>query len=574
MNEASYQELNNNRNEGSVLETVDSGEDEVRFFQPQIMRESMDLEDDIISISDPVELEGVALTKLKTNDSVIDLLNGGENLLEDLPQGRNYGIYSSLIFILSRIIGSGIFSTPGGIYRDVGGSPFLFFLAWFIATVISFLNMVSYLELGTMMPRSGGPKVFVERIYRKPKYLATTLVALHAVMFGFTCSAAIIFGQYMLRALDVNVDLASSNLSRYIGFILVIFCVIIQSISVKFSVFMQNALGFSKMILLGILALTCIYVFIIPSSLTHLENHLHWDTFFTPAREVNISSFTSAVLQAIFSYNGWEAIYFITSEVDNPIKTLKIVGPLSLGISSFTYMCINIAYLKIVSQEDIFNSGQLIGSLLFEKVFGKHLGKQFLNVTVALSAAGNVYVVMYAISRMSQEVFREGILPFSRIMASNVKKLGTPVPTLILCAAVTGIILIFPPPGDVYTYIVSLETYSLQLLMLACMIGVFKLRKDFPDALRPIKVTLIAPFVSILFTSYLIFTPLIQDNKNIAISGLPNYGIFALLIVFCYSIYWFLKFIAFPKLFHYKLQRELDVLSDGLEIKSWTKIYN
>lgn len=536
----------------------DDDNNDINIFNPELSDD-----ESLVSVGDPLEASGISLLRKSTE---LDL-NNVDTLLEDLPQGRHYGVYSCVIFIVSRIFGSGIFSTPGGIFRNCGGSPFLFFLAWVIATIVSFLCMIVYLELGTLMPRSGGPKFFLEMIYNRPKYLSVTVISLQAVIFGFTCSNAIIFGQYIMSALGYDVNIDKSIVSRLVGLGLIAVCAVVQSISVKTTLYVQNVVGLIKLALLGILALTGFYVLFIPTS---LENHLHWNDFLTPSQPVTVSSFTGAVLQAIFSFNGWESIYLISSEIKNPVRTLKIVGPLSLIVTFLTYLFINIAYLKVIPHKEIFGSGQLIGSLLFEKVFGQKLGKQFLAVTVAFSTAGNVYVVLYGISRMSQEVFRDGILPGLKFMSSNWPGYGTPVPALFLSLFVSGCILVLPPPGDVFSYIVSLEVYIFQMLMLAIVLGLFRLRRRYPDIKRPIRAPTIAPIVAAIFISYLIITPLTKNSLPIA--HLPNYPVLALILVCSYVLFWYFKFRLLPKVFGYKLQRELVVLDDGLVVKTWTKV--
>ena len=45
-----------------------------------------------------------------------------------------------------------------------------------------------------MFPRSGGEKVYLEAVYKKPKYLATVLFAANAILLGFTASSCIVSG--------------------------------------------------------------------------------------------------------------------------------------------------------------------------------------------------------------------------------------------------------------------------------------------------------------------------------------------------------------------------------------------
>jgi hypothetical protein len=43
-----------------------------------------------------------------------------------------------------------------------------------------------------MYPRSGGEKVYLEAVYKKPKYLATVIFAANAILLGFTASGCIV----------------------------------------------------------------------------------------------------------------------------------------------------------------------------------------------------------------------------------------------------------------------------------------------------------------------------------------------------------------------------------------------
>lgn len=69
--------------------------------------------------------------------------------------GRNLGWSSAYILIISRVIGSGIFATPGAIVRSVG-SVGITLLLWIAGAAISWFGLMVTLEYGCMLPRSGG----------------------------------------------------------------------------------------------------------------------------------------------------------------------------------------------------------------------------------------------------------------------------------------------------------------------------------------------------------------------------------------------------------------------------------
>src|SRR5689334_6258976 len=101
------------------------------------------------------------LTSFQKNGSNVDIEseppNGGipSRAVEDdvIPEastlGRNITWQSAYIIVMSRVIGSGIFATPGAILRSVG-SPGLSLLIWIAGAVISACGLAVSLEYGCL----------------------------------------------------------------------------------------------------------------------------------------------------------------------------------------------------------------------------------------------------------------------------------------------------------------------------------------------------------------------------------------------------------------------------------------
>ena len=92
---------------------------------------------------------------------------------------------------IGHIIGTGIFSTPSSILKSVGSVGASMFL-WALGAILSFCGLMIWLELGTTYPRSGGEKVYLEAMYKRPKYLVTVMFAADAILLGFTASGCIV----------------------------------------------------------------------------------------------------------------------------------------------------------------------------------------------------------------------------------------------------------------------------------------------------------------------------------------------------------------------------------------------
>lgn len=136
-------------------------------------------------------------------------------------------------------------------------------------------------------------------------------------------------------------------------------------------------------------------------------------------------------------------------------------------------MLVNIAYFAAVSKEEMLSSGSVVAAVFFRNMFGKQAEK-VMSVFVALSAFGNVLSVIFSqgrsmytlhsnqlsltngISRylVVQELGREGVLPFSKIWASN-WPFHSPAAGLLEHYIVSAIIMLAPPPGDAYNFLLK-----------------------------------------------------------------------------------------------------------------------
>jgi amino acid transporter len=65
-------------------------------------------------------------------------------------------------------------------------------MLWVLGFVISFFGLFIWLELGTMIPRSGGEKLYLEAAFPRPKHLTTVIFAANAILLGFSASNSIV----------------------------------------------------------------------------------------------------------------------------------------------------------------------------------------------------------------------------------------------------------------------------------------------------------------------------------------------------------------------------------------------
>lgn len=516
--------------------------------------------------SDDVRLTVLDEESLSTETTVNQYLQPPE----DAPQGRHLGLFSTIIMFVSRILGSGFLAISSGMYNDCGQSPFYFLLSWTIASVLAFSGLYVYLELGSLIPRSGGTKVFLEFIYDSPYMMTSVIISLYLVIFGFSLLNILVFGEYFLHALSIEPTLFRT---RLVGLILLFTVCFFHGVNMRHGVMIQDFLGLLKLALAGIIILTGFWSIFLPTLITGLEKHLHWALFYPVKTQLTLASFAGAVIKGTFAYAGWNSALTVTNEIKDPVRTLKVAGLASLAAITVTFIAINVTYLVVIPSDEIAGSGELIGAVLFEKVFGYHFGRQFLTLSSALCTGGNVFVVLYSISRVSQEVFREGFLPYSEFMASNWPA-NAPLPALLLSCFLSTIVIVASPGGDMYSYVVSLESYPQQIFIGLCAIGVFILRRKYPDVVAPVRASLFGTILLLAITGYLIILPLVGGNPNPkSMQNWIPYTYLGLLTLFVSFLYWLCMFVVGPYYGDYTLQLEIKEQADGLLVKHWYKVY-
>lgn len=509
------------------------------------------------------------------NDLELGLTEITEDPFVEVPQGRHLGIFSTMVLFVARIVGSGIFATPSSIYINCGGNTGIYFGVWSLAGLVSFAGLFVFLEYGSWLPRSGGRKNFLEQTYIKPKLMMSVVFVCFTVVSGFAMSNAIVFGKYFLYALGFSDPSTGvqNNASKYVSIAVICVAVLVHGRSVRNGVRIQNFLGGLKFGLIGLMCLIGIYSFFYRASedeeLPSLKTNAVFE--YQNRSDVSLSSLAGAFLNAFFCFSGWDSVHSVASEVKNPTRTLKIGGTASLLICFTCYSMMNLAYVNVLSYEEIKQAGPLVGSVLFTKLFGKILGSKLLSLSVAISTLSNLLVVIYGLSRMNQESFREGYLPFSKQLASN-WPWGSPLPSILICSGLTVIWLAaLPPENSSFDYLVSMEGYGNQFFLLLIAAGLLIHRQRQKGKQPSTRASTLGTILIITVSTYTLVTPFIgvQDGNRIGV--LPPYQVTSILLIGACFFFWLVKFVILPRTFHYVLEPNTSYLADGLAVTEWTK---
>ncbi|KAI0353858.1 hypothetical protein OH77DRAFT_1522103 [Trametes cingulata] len=475
---------------------------------------------------------------------------------------------------VGRIIGTGIFSTPSSILGSVG-SVGASLMLWVLGFVLSFCGLFIWLEFGTMFPRSGGEKVYLEAVYTKPKYLATVLFAVNAIILGSTASNCIVFAQNILVAADQP---PSEWVTRGIALGVAGFMTLLHGLTPRLGIWVANGLSLCKIFILLFVVITGWVVLAGHTSIP--DPHANFSNAFGGSSNSG-NDYATATFKVLGAYSGWSNVNYVLNNVKDPVRTLKVAGPLGLGICAVLYLLANISYFAAATKEEIIGSGTTVASLFFNNAFG-HQAQKALTAFVALSALGDFLSVVidaltylterdncgsFAAARVNQELAKEGIpLPFgNRFWASNWPTGKSPLAGLVMHLIPTVVIIIAPPPAVAYPFIVDVEGYPSQIINLFIVIGLLWLRWRKPHLPRPFKVWWPLAIFFLAAAVFLLVAPFLPPaNGQGDTPPLPYYlyCLVGIAVIAGGALYW-AAWRVVPRRFGYEYVPHKEQLSDG-----------
>lgn len=516
-----------------------------------------------------VESTSKAVDDVHKLDGATPLYEGGD-IIESTPDDRRQiGVLSASALIFNRVIGTGIFATPSTILALTGSVGLSLFM-WVAGTAIAMAGTAVYLEWGTAIPKNGGEKNYLEYVYKKPRFLATAMFASYVVLLGWAASNSTVFGQYVLVAAEIEPGRWNQ---RGIGLACLSAAFLIHAFALKWGLRLQNLLGLVKLIVI---------LFIIVCGWVALGGHLRIEKphNFTNAFEGTKGSgygIVTALYNVIWSFVGYSNANYALSETKNPVRTLKIAAPIAITCVGILYMLTNIAYFAAVPKAEILSSGQILAATFFKNMFGPRAEKA-MAALVAVSAFGNVMSVLFSQGRIVQELGREGILPFSKVWASN-KPFKSPAAGLFEHYIMSVVILLAPPPGDAYNFLLNLISYPLSIVNIFVSAGLIYIyvtkARNFPDWAPGIRATLPVTIFFFLSNIYLTVAPYIPpDEGNNVYKTLPYYlhCVVALGIFGFGALYWIVWTIILPYFGRYVLVRQTVIDADGWSRSVFTHV--
>jgi len=381
---------------------------------------------------------------------------------------------TAIAVVIANMIGTGVFTSLGFQLLNIQ-SGFSLLMLWVIGGITALCGALTYAELGAALPRSGGEYNFLNHIYHP---MAGFISGWISSTIGFSAPvalAAITFAAYFTSVFSM----LSAN---FLAIALIVLMALMHGRSRKSSSGTQWIFTLIKLLLIVVFCFAAFLLVETPQPLNFMPEYQDSSIIFSGA-------FAVSLIYVSYAYNGWNSATYLSSELEQPQKSLPRILLIGTGLVMLTYIALNFVFLYSTPISSM--TGQLeIGYIVAQSIFGE-TGAKATGLIMSLLLVSTVSAMTMAGPRVLQ-VIGEDYSLFKSL--SVVNHFGIPQ-RAIYFQSLLAIIFVLTSS---FESILVFSGFALALNNFFTVFGIFILRYRQPDLPRPYK-TWLYPIPPILF---------------------------------------------------------------------------
>jgi APA family basic amino acid/polyamine antiporter len=381
-----------------------------------------------------------------------------------MPEVKNkLKLFDLTIIVISLVIGMGIFRTPTEV-AEKAGTIEIFYLAWLAGSIISFLGALTFAEIGSRRPMTGGfYKIFsvcyspvfafmVNWITVISNAASTAAVAI----MGSTYLASVLFPDNTLLYTQVIAITATIGLMG------------INILGIRVSVTVLNTLMIIKIMLLIVLISA---VFFATSEVVTVSTD-------STANQVEPSwkSFLMCFIPVFFTFGGYQQTMNFGGDIDNPSKSLPKAIFIAMIVILILYLGVNYSYVNVLGIDGLAASKTLAADTA-EVIFGGYSGV-IISIIMFFAVMTYVNVSIMSNPRIYYAMAEDKVLP-AFFMKTNTRTNVQVNGVIIFCLFILGTLFFVNSFQKILEYVMFFD--SISLITAASAIFILRKRKEGED---------------------------------------------------------------------------------------------
>ncbi|MGZ8516506.1 MAG: APC family permease [Chitinophagaceae bacterium] len=373
------------------------------------------------------------------------------------------GLFDLTMIVISFVIGMGIFRTPANVAAATP-TPFLFYLCWVAGGIVALCGALTYAEIGSRLPVTGGYyKVFAYAYHPSVAFAINCIILVSNA--ASMAAVALVGSEYIASVLlpltkDINYMQVAENAAYMknvqiaIALTAIIIFYAVNMLGLKMSAKTQNVLMVIK---IGMVLLLIAPLFFAVNETAAASPLISADMH--PALKEYIKAFGIGLVAVSFTYGGYQQTINFGEEIENPSKNIPRGIFVGIFVIISLYMLINYAYVKVIGFEELKQSKN-IAAIMASKIFGAQAEK-ILSVLLFLSVLAYINAVLMSNPRVMYAMGKDKILPLAFTKRNSKDAL---ILSLSVFAGISALIVFWAQEFDkILSFTIFLDCFGMAL---------------------------------------------------------------------------------------------------------------
>ena len=406
------------------------------------------------------------------------------------PQSQNGSLVPSVTLTtataiaVADMVGTGVFTSLG---FQVPGIPsgFSLLMLWVVGGVVAMCGALSYAELSAAFPRSGGEYNFLSRVYSQAVGFLAGWVSATVGFAAPVAVAAIAFGSYLKGIVP------GAN-PVVMGLLLVVVVSAVLGLGLGLSSLFQNVMTGLKIVL--------ILVLIVAGFAVGGGTSISFTPTAADVGHVFSAPFAISLVYVMYSYSGWNAATYISSEIKEPQRNVPLSLIIATMIVMALYVLLNAAFLYSTPIASLAGKPE-VGLIAGTAIFGPS-GGQIVAGLICLGLVSSVSAMMWIGPRVTMVMGED--IPALSFFAKKTAS-GVPLRALVMQTIIAALMLV----TQTFETVVQFIQFSLTLCSFLAVLGVIVLRFTQPNLPRPYR-TWAYPLTPVIFLAIMLWMLVFQ----------------------------------------------------------------
>ncbi len=368
------------------------------------------------------------------------------------PKSNKLNLFSLTMLVIGFVIGMGIFRTAATSAKDAI-SPSVYFSAWAIGGLVALCGALTYAEIGSRYPVTGGYYKVFAKAYHPSIAFAINCIILVSNAASIS-GVALIGSGYLLKLFPGNwTDIDKALVSS--AAILVFYLINLKGL--KTSSTTQNILMMIKITMVVVLISALFFPdkYAVNDAAKAVATPEHAFTWIDWSKSLGLS-----LIAVSFTYGGYQQTINLGNDVQNPSKNIPRGIFIGILIIIGLYMLVNLSYFNVVGFNQMKGEKE-IAYVVIERIFGTG-GASVFSAFLFLGVLAYVNGSLLSNPRVMYAMGEDGSLP--KIFASYKKETNVSTFSLTIFSALCIVILYFAQEFEkILTFTIFLDSFGMIL---------------------------------------------------------------------------------------------------------------